>query len=300
MELLKEIREYFASLPTLGAMEIQSLVKEYPAYVVRIPDGYGVAIEVDNGLEISEKFNSVRLQTSFMTLDGNRNNYLILRSAFEEFRYEFASMCAEFVDPGENGENRESLIADPYSWWAKWKELLGNTNRDQRVYNVIAEMIVLNHKFLTDKSTEWASTRMGSHDIECSDESCEVKSTIKRYGADVIISGQHQLEHYKRLYLYFCRLEESLEGVSINDLRAKLIENGYDQGKLDRELEMQGLERGSSARNKKYKLLEKRKYEVDDSFPRIVQESFKGNKYPDAITHIEYTVNLDGIYYTVW
>ena len=83
-------------------------------------------------------------------------------------------------------------------------------------------------------------------------------------------------------------------------MKERLIHAGYSEGKLELELERQGFERGTSIRNKKYKVIEKRKYEVDDSFPRIVQESFKGNKYPNAITHIEYTIDLDGIKYAEW
>ena len=73
-----------------------------------------------------------------------------------------------------------------------------------------------------------------------------------------------------------------------------------NEGKLEIEIERQGFEKGASIRNKKYKLLEKRKYEVDDSFPQITQANFKEGRYPDAITHIQYTVDLDGIEYTSW
>ena len=300
MEVVKEIRNYFASLVKPGAMKIKSLPEEYPAYVIRIPDGYGVAIEADDQLEVSETFNSCKFHTGPITINGITRNYLILRSAFEEYRYEFASLCAEFVEPGDYGKNRNLLLADPYTWWVKWKELLGNTNREQRVYNVIAEMLVLDHKYSADKSTEWAATHMSSHDIECAEESCEVKSTIKKSSAEITISSQHQLEHVKRLFLYFCRMEESLEGVSINEVKNTLVSHGYDENKLEMELEKQGFEKGTNIRNKKYKVLEKRKYEVDDSFPRIVQGSFKDDKFPNAITHIEYTVDLDGIDYTNW
>ena len=300
MELVREIREAFASIPNPGAISIKALPSEYPALVIRIPDGYGVAIETDDKMEVSEKFNSCRFHTGFISVDGVMRNYLILRSAFEEYRYEFASMCAEFVDPGDGGKNREALLADPYTWWSKWRELVGNTNRELRVYNVLAEMMVLYHKYKDDPSTEWAATRMGSHDIECQNESCEVKSTLKRYGADITIAGQHQLEHNKRLFIYFCRLEESFEGTSVNEMKKRLVEAGYDAGKLEIELEKQGFERGANIRNKKYKLLERRKYEVDDSFPRIVSTSFKGDKYPQSIIHIEYTIDLDGINYTAW
>lgn len=300
MELLQEIREGFASLKVNGARVIQELPADYPAYIIRFPDGYGVAIEVDAEMEVSERFNSCRLHTSLLAIGTKNSNYLILSSAFEEYRHEFATLCAEFVVPGSDGENRNKLLKDPYEWWLRWKELIGNTNREQKVYNVIAEMMVLEYKMKTDKTTEWAATRMGTHDIECAEESCEVKSTVKRYGADIVISSQHQLRCLKRLFLYFCRMEESLEGVSINEMKERLVACGYDEGKLELEIERQGFERGSHIRDKKYKLLEKRKYEVDDSFPQITQSSFKGEKYPDAITHIDYTINLDGITYTSW
>ena len=293
MSLLQEIREGFASLRTNGAMAIRELPANYPAYIIRFADGYGVAIEVDRLMEVSERFNSCKLKTQLLGVGGANSNFLILSSAFEEYRYEFASLCAEFVAPGENGSNRSKLLEDPYGWWTKWKELVGNTNREQRVYNVIAEMLVLEHKMQTDRTTEWAATRMGTHDIECAEESCEVKSTVKRYGADIVISGQHQLRHVKRLFLYFCRMEESLEGVSINEMKERLIECGYDEGKLEVEIERQGFERGANIRNKKYKLFIL-------LFPQITQANFKGERYPDAITHIEYTVDLDGIEYTSW
>ena len=300
MDIVKEIRNSFATLYNPGAVDIQSLPIEYPACVIRTASGYGVAIVASNSLEVSERFNSVRLHTELLTIGGETQNYLILMSAFEEYRYEFATLCAEFVEPGDLGENRTLVLSEPISWWNKWKELVGNASKDQRVYNVIAEMLVLDYKYKVDKSTEWAATHMSSHDIECAEESCEVKSTIKKTGAEIVISSQHQLEHEKVLYLYFCRLEESREGVSINDVKNLLISHGYNENKIEIELERQGFERGASIRDKKYRVLEKRKYTVDESFPRIVRESFKGDQYPSGITHIEYTVDLDVIQYENW
>ena len=97
---------------------------------------------------------------------------------------------------------------------------------------LIEILLVLEHKLATDPSAEWAATRMGSHDIECDKESCEVKSTCKRYGAEITIAGQHQLVHTKPLYLYFLRMEESLDGISINDMKIRLIQAGYNAGKI--------------------------------------------------------------------
>lgn len=300
MRVIDEIREHFAAISKFGALEIKSLSKEYPGYVVRIPDGIGVAIKVDEKLEISEKFNSCKFFTCPLGIEEIGSNYLVLCSPFDEYRYEFASLCTEFVEPGEDGKHRINLLEDPYSWWNRWSELVGNTSREQRVYNVIAEMITLEQKIKEDPTTVWTTTKSGSHDIECAEEGYEVKSTIKRYGATITISGQHQLSYQKKLWVYFYRMEESLDGVSINDMKDSLIRLGYEESKIEIELERLGFERGSNIRNKKYKVLEKRKYTVDETFPRIVNESFKNDKLPDAIIRIEYTIDLDGIPYTVW
>jgi hypothetical protein len=300
MTILEEIRDAFASMQSYGAMPVKGLDDEYMAYIVRIPDGYGVAIPVDNKMEIAENFNSCKFRTGLLSIGGVPSNYLMLISAFEEYRYEFASLCTELLNPGENGKDRKALLDNPLNWWKRWKELVGNGIKERAVYSVIAEMYVLEHKLKSDPSAEWTATRMGSRDIECNGESGEVKSTCKRYGAEINISGQHQLEHKKPLYLYFIRVEESLEGISVNDMKKRLVNAGYDSGKLEIELQHQGFERGASIRDRKYRILEKRKYVVDESFPYITKESFKNNQLPSGITHIVYTVDLDAVSYTTW
>ena len=300
MTILEEIRDAFASMQSYGAMPVKGLDDEYMAYIVRIPDGYGVAIPVDNKMEIAENFNSCKFRTGLLSIGGVPSNYLMLISAFEEYRYEFASLCSELLNPGENGKDRKALLENPLNWWKRWKELVGNGIKERAVYSVIAEMYVLEHKLKSDPSAEWTATRMGSRDIECNGESGEVKSTCKRYGAEINISGQHQLEHKKPLYLYFIRMEESLEGISVNDMKKRLVNAGYDSGKLEIELQHQGFERGASIRDRKYRILEKRKYVVDESFPYITKESFKNNQLPSGITHIVYTVDLDAVSYTTW
>lgn len=300
MTILEEIRDGFASMASYGAMQLNTLTAEYLAYIIRIPDGYGVAIPVNKDMEVAENFNSCKFRTGLLSIGGNPSNYLMLISAFEEYRYEFASLCAELLSPGENGRDRKALLEDPLDWWKRWKELVGNDIKDKAVYSIIAELRVLEHKRISDPSAEWTATHMGSHDIECSTESCEVKSTCKRYGAEVTIAGQHQLVHKKPLYLYFIRMEESLEGISVNDMKKRLVQTGYDPAKLEMELQQQGLEHGASIRDKKYKILEKRKYIVDESFPCITRESFKNDQLPAGIIQIVYTVDLDALSYTAW
>ena len=300
MTLLEEIRDGFAAMASNGALKINSLADEHTAYIIRIADGYGVALPVSEDVEVAENFNSCKFRTGMLSIGGVSSNYLMLVSAFEEFRYEFASLCAELLTPGKDGKERQVLLANPLEWWKRWRDLVGNDIKERAIYSIIAEMRVLEHKLLTDPTAEWTATRMGSRDIECDAESCEVKSTCKRYGAEIKIAGQHQLIHKKPLYLYFLRMEESLEGVSVNDMKQRLIAAGYDSGKLEMELQHQGLEHGASIRNKKFRILEKRKYVVDETFPSITRESFKDNCLPSGITQIIYTVDLDAVSYTAW
>ena len=154
--------------------------------------------------------------------------------------------------------------------------------------------------YVNDNTIEWTAVNAGSHDIESYESSYEVKSTVKRYGATITIAGQHQLQSLKRLQLYFCRLEQSKNGISINDMKDRLVADGYDKDKLEQQLYQLGYEKGTSIREEKYKVLEKIKYEVDDTFPKITKASFKDNHIPESVIQITYTIDLDGLDYTVW
>lgn len=299
MKILEEIREYFASTQN-GARKIKSLPNDYPAMVIRNNEGYGVAIEFNDSRDISEKFANSRLFSRNISIGGIEKKYLILSCMLDSLRYEFATVCAQFVEPGIEGVDRKNLMTEPLDWWKKWRELMGNTISSKEAYSVIAEMMVLDDLYVKDNTIEWTAVNSGSHDIEGCECSYEVKSTVKRYGSTITISGQHQLHSLKRLQLYFCRLERSKSGISINDMKNKLITDGYDNTKLEQQLFRLGYERGASIREEKYKVLEKRKYEVDDKFPKITKTSFKDERIPESIIQITYTIDLDGLDYTIW
>lgn len=299
MKILEEIREYFASTQN-GVRKIKSLPNEYPAMVIRNNEGYGVAIVFENEKDISEKFANCRLFSSDLSIAGVEEKYLILSCVVDNLRYEFATVCAQFIEPGINGMDRKNLLSEPLQWWKKWRDLMGNAIYKKETYNVIAEMLVLNDLYVNDNTVEWMAVNSGSHDIEGEKGCYEVKSTVKRYGATITIASQHQLQSLKRLQLYFCRMEQSQSGISINDMRDKLVMDGYDKDKIEQQLYQLGFERGASVREEKYKVLEKRKYEVDEAFPKITNASFKDDRIPESVIQITYTIDLDGLNYNVW
>ena len=164
-------------------------------------------------------------------------------------------------------------------------------------HDVIGEMIALDYLFQIDSSVEWSASHAGSHDIESNNKSYEVKTTIKKSESTVTISSQHQLFSERDLDLLFFRLEYSEQGVSINDMKEILSSHGYNPDLLETQLSYRGFIKGSSIRDRKYRLLEARQYIVDDQFPKIVKSSFKGDVYPMNIVKILYTLDLEGINY---
>ena len=70
---------------------------------------------------------------------------------------------------------------------------------------------------------------------------------------------------------------------------------GYNTSFIEKKLQEMGFENGMSSRKKTFILHDLLDYEIDDDFPRVTTESFKGGVLPVGITKITYTVNLSGI-----
>lgn len=297
--MLNEIRTHFSSL-TIGMRPITSLPNNYPAYTYYDGFSYGVAIEYQGSNPISQRFANAQICTKVLSINNSTTTFLILRSFKSSLYYEFATLCAQFVDPGKNGSDRQSLQNNPADWWSNWKELLGNSITDRYCYSVLAEMLALDYLIQSGKRVEWRAVQAGSHDIESSTESFEVKSTIKRYGATITISGQHQLKSLNPLSLLFCRMEKSSSGISIDDTAKLLVSHGYDPSRIEEELAALGYEKGCIERTHKYKKLEGRRYTVDDNFPKITDASFVGGQLPSGILHVTYSIDLETLPYTNW
>lgn len=293
MSIEQEIKEQFSGRAN-GMRQLNRVGLGYPAWTFRENERYGVAIPY-NGEEFHESFNSCYIDTeSFSMLGANVQSYLILSAFGESSRNEFASICTHFVDPGENGMVRAGIEADPKTWWLRWRDLMGNAVREKNVYDVIAEMLVLKHLYEQDHSIQWTAAIEGTKDIENDVHSYEVKSTKKRENSEITISSVFQLDTQKPVSLYFCRVEESAQGVSVEDAKELLVTAGFDGNIIEDRLQNMGI-RNSFERSKKFRILEVKRFEVDDNFPRITLSSFKGDSLPNGVTKIKYSVDLNGL-----
>lgn len=296
--MIEEIRKHFAT----GQYGLRQLSTDpiFPAYTIREATYYGVAMPCEQELLVSEHSTNARLFTKKVIVNNSSTNLLIFGCLDESLRNEFATMCVDFITPGNSGEKRKLILKSPIEWWNKWIDLMGNKRSEKTCYNIIAEMLALKSIYESDNTVRWASDYMGSHDLESDTISIEVKSTIKKSETNITISSQHQLKSERPLFLYFCRLEESAQGVSINDVKHMLVALGYPENLLESQIEKFGFEMGTAARDAKYRVLETRKYIIDDAFPKITKDSFIGYTFPEAIIKITYTIDLNGLPYSEW
>jgi len=288
-----EIQKHFAGGDPNHAYILESVGDKFPAWVIRTDSEYGVAIPYE-GEKINENFANAYFYSDFRSIGDNKQTYLFLTCPFESLRNEFAQVCSNFVDPGEEGKNRLEILILPLSWWLRWRNLIGNAIVEKMPYAVLGELMVYEYLKKYGTSPKWIGASSASHDIEDSNEEYEVKSSTERYAKIIQIHGQFQLSKPGHsLWLFYCRFEHDDNGNSIDDVIDRLIKAGDSSDYLNAQLNKLGYKQGNSARRMKYKCLEMLQYKVDDTFPAITPSSFKDGVLPKGVSKIAYDVNLD-------
>ena len=299
MMLSEEIRSNWKTDIIGYAQSIKSLEQgDCPAWSVKFEDSYGVAIPIDESIVLNESFAGARIKTMAIhtSTDGIQNAVVLLADS-SSIAIPFSSLCEALIAPGEDGKIRKAISADPLAWWKEWKELLGNRNIDERIYDVLGELCVLKYVIQKGEEAEWNGPEGATYDIETVNRFLEVKSSVVREKKEVTISSQFQLfPPDKPLAMVFCCFEPVvMSGVSIDSILDDFQTMGYNTEILNRKLEKRGFERGMSARKKGFLLHEMLLYKVDEEFPRVTPSSFIGGVLPPGITKISYTVDLSGL-----
>lgn len=297
--LTDEIRKNWESDIVGYAQAISSLEKTlFPAWTVKFCDSYGVAIPYNGEQNINENFANARIYSSVIRFDSKTDEKaLILTTESRSIAIPFSALCAELIDPGENGEFRKEIIHSPVEWWREWKDLLGNRNVDDRVYDVLGELCVLNQLLEKGEDASWNGPSCASYDIETEIRFVEVKSSIVRDRKEITISSHFQLDPPgKQLDLVLCQFEPTVSsGFSIDSVLEELSQKGINIGNINNRLKELGLEEGRSSRRRMFILHSMLLYKVDGSFPRITPASFVGGVMPKGINTITYTVDLSAL-----
>lgn len=284
----------------LGYAQVITPLKDtdYPAWTVKLVDGYGVAVPY-SGEDINESFSNARIFSTDNILlpSGAMQRALVLITDAEGIEKPFATLCGELIEPGADGSARTAILCDPVAWWKKWKELLGNRNIDPRIYDTLGELCVLYTLLKKGEDANWNGPDGASYDIETDSRFVEVKSTLSRSKREITVSNQFQLDPPgKPLNVILCAFEPTVQsGVSINTVLSELDAIGYNVGMINQKLSELGFEEGMSSRNKTFLLHEMLQYTISSDFPRITPQSFVGGVLPAGITKITYTVDLSGM-----
>ncbi len=281
--------------------------KSFTSTLCASPDGvyFTVVSGKDTGVfivadveDFKDSFNKIEIETGDFSINGNTTRGVLIHTKMVT-EGEISVIESLFDDLLRS--IRPDTLFDIGVWFEDWKEAIGNVHREKKIYDVLGEMIVLSMLMSEGLEPSWMGPSSGRHDITCETIECEVKSTIKRQMKPQIkVSSGRQLDVTpgKTLYLYVCTFEEDDNGnLSIDIVEKQLIDQGFSQSILHSSLERLGMN-SSINRRKKYKLVESiRKYEVNDSFPRLTNESFVGGQLPKGILNLSYSILLDDIIY---
>lgn len=299
MTLIDEIVQNWSTDIPEYAQIIESLADtDYPAWTVKYPVSYGVVMIYDGAEDINEAFASVRIQSKNVVFEGgDMRRSIVLTCDNHEIETAFSELCFSLISPGNEGENRKKILESPLEWWKNWKEMLGNRNIDERIYDVLGELCVLKQLLISGEDISWNGPNSASYDIETESKYVEVKSTMVRDKKEVQISSQFQLDpEDKPLWLVLCQFEPMvMTGISIDSVVEELSLMGYNTDEVNNKLHIRGFEIGMSARRRPFRLHNMLRYIVDESFPRITPASFIGGDLPKGITKITYTVELSGL-----
>ena len=181
MELIETIREYYATIIDNKLRLIEGMPDDYPAYVYKRGNEYGVCIPCDSKCDFSEHFNDLKIRTIDLIFNGVRMKMIFLSSKNYTLREQFSIISANFVDPGKDGTRRTKLLLDPEKWVSSWVDLLGNSKKFKNSFAVLGELYALKYLFKSNKSIIWTGAFAGTHDLESPNMNYELKKFIIVY-----------------------------------------------------------------------------------------------------------------------
>ena len=298
MTLPNEILFQWKGTPENHCKEIYSIKKlGYLAWSIVSGERFGVAIPNEKGVSVDESFAGADLFSGTVTVQGNELKTLMLMSENKSSMEPFSYLCSEFIQVGNDGQRRIEITDNPLAWWQQWKELLGNKNVDEMVYDTLGELVVLYYLSTHGDVAEWNGPTGATYDIDCGNKYVEVKSTKSRNKREITLNNEFQLQPPpgSSLQIALCQFEDATSGISINKVVNLLSDLGYDRKDLNGKLRKRGFRENKSVRNRNYILHRITFYDVDDSFPAIRDESFVGGEKPKGVKSYTYTVTLDGI-----
>lgn len=289
MLLTEEINRY---LKFLDIHKKHYLNTFEPSIVLNNGEYIGVAIPFHDKQKVYEEFNNIILKT--IELQDEQRYYLGVFIKKNIYLDSFTLICEDFVKG--DALYRKSIIKNPLTWFNKWKELFGNKSFDKTIYDLLGELICYYYCYKKHDDAYWDGIEYPTYDIQTRDANYEVKTSLMKNDCIIHINSQFQLQENERpTFLFFIRLEKATEGINIIDIINK-FDNTRKQNIIDI-LQSMGYKLESHIFSENYRILEIRKYKIDNNFPVFNIEKLNDPVFKSHFLSMNYTVSLTSLNY---
>lgn len=184
-----------------------------------------------------------------------------------------------------------------------WRELLSRDSlpmpERSAVIGLFGELTVLRNLAQVNPITLslWTGPDSGRFDFFAGGRALEVKTTLRRQGIVLTIHGHDQLEAPQNgsLHLVVVLIEEApAEGENLRALVDSLVTLGISRVEMYQKLARIGFTPDTLTLldDQRFRVVERRMYEVNDLFPRITASNFVGASLPRGVIALSYTIDL--------
>jgi hypothetical protein len=247
-----------------------------------------------------QRSRGVRISVRDLEEDGSARRFIDVVCLFPELNDLFDDVLVDMIHAvSESRENPAVLCRNVLN---RWRELiergrppkLGN----EALVGLFGELLIL--KDLTRLSLSaldsWTGPSGARHDFVSGNAALEVKTSTRRNGRSCKINGHLQLVPPEdgTLNLAYFKVETTANGRSVPELIEEIFSAGVDRMQFRKHLQDANYDDSYSEEYAEFRwsILERRMYLVDESFPRIVPESFVNGDLPSGISDVIYTVEL--------
>jgi hypothetical protein len=282
-----------ASLPvTTPAGDLMAAVDHDGTQHILVPVPPGTPVAPDR------RSKSVTLARRELMVQGSRRLFIDVACQRVELRDVFERLAAEICERVLARPDEYRVI--PQLTLSRWRQLLEAGReplRESGLVGIYGELWVLRQMVAEDplrRIDHWVGPDRAVHDFRRGNAAVEVKTSTARSGRVVEIHGVEQLALPPAgcLWLVYLRLGESSIGTTLRQLIDEIEELGVDPATFEQLLSRTGISGDSDTRP--YEVREELRFRVDDDFPRVVPDSFTGDRVPEGVLNLNYQLDLSG------
>jgi hypothetical protein len=238
--------------------------------------------------------------------DGVSGTCLLLKCLRADLEDVFLRLAANICG-AMAGQNEGASQQVCISVLEAWRELVGAEARSgfgrQKAIGLLGELLVLGRLAEIDGRAAlqaWQGPVGGRHDFRYGSRAIEAKATTSRVGRLIGINGARQLESpvAGQLYLSWARLENVPNGsISVRRTVDRLVGLGLDGERLRGLLAQCGYDAAerSEAADMTFELHEWLLWNVDESFPKVIPQSFAAGELPPGVVEMSYTIDCSAV-----